>query len=139
MNMTSANPKQTAMDYTTTSNLLISRLSKSGGRKSAKRLNKSAKRLNKSTKYKKSTKQKSTFQMTNDFTKYSNYKKFQSIRNLKNIRFIKQKGGATAPNIPYAHLSPNGGGLQTTGNDLAVSKNLAVAQSQYDNTAILKK
>lgn len=136
MNMTTANPKQTAMDYTTTSNLLISRLSKSGGRKSAKRLNKSTKHK----KYKKSAKHtKSTFQMTNDFTKYSNYKKFQSIRNLKNIRFIKQKGGATAPNIPYAHLSPNGGGLQTTGNDLAVSKNLAVAQSQYDNTAILKK
>jgi hypothetical protein len=123
MNMASADPKQTAMDYTSTSNLLISRLSK-GGR---------SKRRNKTN--------------INFKKKYSNFKKFQSIRNLKKIKFHTRsrrrgknyQGGATAPNIPFVHLSPNGGALQETGNAFEVSKNTALEQSKYDNTAVFKK
>lgn len=125
MNMASSDPRQTAMDYTSTSNLLISRLSKGGKRSRRNKTNINFKK------------------------KYSNFKKFQSIRNLKDMKFFRSRrrrrrgknyrGGATAPNIPFAHLSPNGGALQQTGNALQVSKNTAFAQSEYDNTAVLKK
>ena len=141
MNMASADPKQTAMDYTATSNLLISRLSKGGRRSkgsSRSRINRRSRRNKTNINFKK---------------KYSNFKKFQSIRNLKKIKFHTRsrrrskkyrggknyRGGATAPNIPFVHLSPNGGALQETGNAFEVSKNTALAQSEYDNTAVFKK
>jgi hypothetical protein len=134
MNMTTADPKQTAMNYSTTSNLLISRLSKGGYKKKNKSIKKTRRKRNTNT-----------FQLTPNFKKYSNYKNFQSIRNLKKISskslrgWKTIKGGATNPPMSFISLNPNGGALQTTGNNLAISKNLAVAQSQYDNTAVLKK
>jgi hypothetical protein len=133
MNMASADPKQTAMDYTSTSNLLISRLSKGGRKSKGSRRSRRSKRNKTNINFKK---------------KYSNFKKFQSIRNLKKIKFHtrsrrrrgkKYRGGATAPNIPFVHLSPNGGALQETGNAFEVSKNTALEQSKYDNTAVFKK